>query len=327
MGFRRSLVTALPLLLVCGAAAQHPPLQQVGTVALPGVAGRIDHLAIDLENQRLLVAALGNNTIETVDTRSLSALRSVKGVREPQGLAYLPGAKQFVVANGEGGDVQFRDATDLRPVRTVALGDDADNVRYDAKAHRVFVGYGNGALAAISEDGKREGEVTLPGHPESFQLERSGPRIFVNVPSAGQIVVVTRDTMRVVASWPVTLAGANYPMALDEGGHRLFIACRRPARLLMYDTASGKSIASADTVGDADDLFYDARRRRLYVSGGEGFIDVLQADTSSLKRLARIPTAAGARTSLFVPDQDRLYLAVPARGGHAAEIRVFEVRD
>jgi DNA-binding beta-propeller fold protein YncE len=318
------LAVAAALLSVVAAGTPKPPLHLVSTVALPGVSGRIDHLAVDVDQQRLFVAALGNNSIEVVDLRSLARVQSVKGLREPQGIAFLAGARRLVVANGQDGSAEFRDGDDFHTVHAVPLGDDADNVRYDASSHRVFVGYGGGALAAIAEDGKRLAEAKLPGHPESFQLEASGPRIFVNVPSAGRIVVVARDTMTVTASWPVTAAAANYPMALDETGHRLFVACRRPARLLVYDTASGNRIGATATVGDADDLFFDARRRSVYVSGGEGAIDVLRADGAALASVARIPTAPGARTSLFIPEQNRLYVAVPARGGQAAEIRVFE---
>jgi DNA-binding beta-propeller fold protein YncE len=119
-------------------------------------------------------------------------------------------------------------------------------------------------------------------------------------------------------------------MALDEANHRVFIGCRRPAKVLVYDTTTGKESGSFDIVGDTDDLFYDAARKRVYVSGGEGFIDVFRIEDSNratgITRIARIATAAGARTSLFVPDQNRLYLAVPHRGSQKAEIRIYEAR-
>jgi hypothetical protein len=165
--------------------------------------------------------------------------------------------------------------------------------------------------------------VTLGGHPESFQLEASGPRVFVNVPSARRIVVVDRAALKVTAAWPVTSASANYPMALDEADHRLFTGCRNPAKLLVYDTQTGRQTASLDIVGDTDDLFYDGARRRLYVIGGAGCIDVLDVSGGVPVRLARVATASGARTGLFVPAEGRLYLAVPHRGGQRAEIRVY----
>jgi DNA-binding beta-propeller fold protein YncE len=222
--------------------------------------------------------------------------------------------------------IQLIDASDYRSVRAVSLGDDADNVRYDATAKTLYVGYGSGALAAVDPAGGQvKGQVKLAGHPESFQLERAGPRIFVNVPTAEQIAVVDRNAMKVIATWPVSAAKANYPMALDEANHRVFVGCRRPAKVLVYDMTSGKETGSLDIAGDTDDMFFDGQRKRLYVAGGEGFIDVLDArEPGTLARLARINTASGARTALFAPDQGRLYLAVPHRGTQKAEIRVYE---
>jgi hypothetical protein len=222
--------------------------------------------------------------------------------------------------------VQLLAAADYRPGRIVKLGDDSDNVRYDAAAKRLWVGFGSGALAAVNPaDGAVAGIVKLAGHPESFQLERSGPRIFVNVPTADHVAVVDRAAMKVVATWPVA-ARANYPMALDEAGHRLIVGCRRPAKALVFDTTSGKQVAALDIVGDTDDLFYDVARRRLYVSGGEGALDAFQSDDGNrFTRIAHVSTPAGARTSLFVPELHRLFLAVPHRGAQHAEIRVFEV--
>ena len=304
------------------------PLSLVKTIDLPGVEGRIDHLAIDTASQRLFVAALGNNTVEVLDVKDGRQVKSLPGFREPQGIAFVPDLKLVAVANGQGDGLQVIDAGDFRVMKSIRLGDDADNVRYDAAAKRLFVGFGSGALAAVdAAAGQALGQVKLAGHPESFQLERSDPRTFVNVPTAEQIVVVDRVAMKVTATWPVTSAKSNYPMALDEVNHRLFVGCRRPAKVLVYDITTGKEVGSFDIVGDTDDLWYDGSRKRLYVSGGEGFIDVLQEqDANRFTRLGRVPTAAGARTSLFVPDQNRLYLAVPHRGGQKAEIRIYETR-
>lgn len=324
----RSVVCALTgAMLAMPLSSAQEPLTLTTAIELPRVDGRIDHLAFDAAGQRLFVAALGNNTVEVIDVKAGKHLKSLPGFREPQGIAALPDAKLIAVANGQGDGVQFV-GDDYRVAQAARLGDDSDNVRYDSAAKRVYVGYGSGAIAAVSPaDAKLLGEAKLAGHPESFQLERSGARIFVNVPSADQIAVVDRGTMRVTATWPVRTAKANYPMALDEGNHRLIIGCRRPAKALVYDTSSGKEIAAFDIVGDTDDLFYDAARKRLYVSGGEGFVDVFQSDGANrFTRLARVPTAAGARTSLFVPDLNRLFLAVPHRGSQRAEIRVFDAR-
>jgi DNA-binding beta-propeller fold protein YncE len=325
---RLILAAATIALVSFQAASSQTPFTLVGTIDLPGVEGRIDHLAIDTAAQRLYVSALGNNTVEVLDLKSSSHAKSVPGFREPQGIAFLPDAKLVAVANGQGEGVQFIDANDYHPTKAVRLGDDSDNVRYDPSANRLFVGFGGGALAAVnSADGKVIGEAKLSGHPESFQLERSSSRVFVNVPTAEHVAVVDRSAMKVVATWPVVGAKSNFPMALDEANHRLFIGCRAPAKVLIYDTISGKGIGSFEIVGDTDDLFYDAARKRLYVSGGEGYVDVFQQeDSNRFPRVSHMATAAGARTSLFVPDLNRLYLAVPHRGSQKAEIRVYEAR-
>jgi DNA-binding beta-propeller fold protein YncE len=304
------------------------PLTLVTTIELPGVQGRIDHLAYDPATQRLYVAALGNNTVEVLDVKSGTHVKSLPGFEEPQGIAVVPDVRAVAVANGQGAGLQLLSADDYHPGAMVRLGEDADNVRYDAAAKRVYVGFGSGALAAIDVTaGKAVGQVKLAGHPESFQLEQRDTRVFVNVPIADQIAVVDRAGMKLLATWPVSTAKANFPMALDEANHRLFVGCRRPSKVLVFDTASGKETGSFDIVGDTDDLFYDALRNRLYVSGGEGYVDVVQAGSDGeFSRIARVATASGARTALFVGDQSRLYLAVPHRGSQRAEIRVFEAR-
>ena len=325
---RAFLLVAAAVIFAMRSSSAQEPLILVASIDLPRVDGRIDHLAFDTASQRLFVAALGNNTVEALDVKTGAHLKSLSGFREPQGIAVVPDAKLIAVANGQGAGVQLLNANDFRPEAMVRLGDDSDNVRYDASVQRLYVGYGGGALAAVSPtDARVLGEVKLAGHPESFQLERAGTRIFVNVPTAEQIAVVDRGVMKVVATWPVATAKANFPMALDEANHRVFVGCRRPAKVLVFDTSNGKEIGSFDIVGDTDDLFYDAARKRLYISGGDGYIDVFRnQDANRFTRLAHLATAAGARTSLFVPELNRLYLAVPHRGSQKAEIRAYEAR-
>jgi DNA-binding beta-propeller fold protein YncE len=325
---RFHVVALLIGLVALQPASGQEPLAFVTSIDLPGVEGRIDHLAFDPGTQRLFLAALANNTVEVLDLKANVHLKTLTGFREPQGIAALTDMKMVAVANGQGEGLQLVDSADLRLGKVVPLGEDADNVRYDASAKRLYVGFGSGALAAITaSDNKVVGQIKLAGHPESFQLERSGSRIFVNVPTANQIAVIDRTTMAVTGTWPVVEARANFPMALDEANHRLLVGCRRPAKAIVYDTNSGKPVTTFDIVGDTDDLFYDAARKRLYVSGGEGFIDVFDAPgVNTFTRIAHIATAAGARTSLFVADQNRLYLAVPHRGSQKAAIRAYEAR-
>ncbi len=321
-----TLIFAVPVVAVPrGLDALH----YVGAIELPRVEGRIDHLAFDAVQRRLFVAALGNDTVEVLDLKTNSLVKSLTGFHEPQGVAVAGASRAVAVANGEGDGIQLLDAVDFHVLKPVPLGDDSDNVRYDATAQVLYVGYGSGALAAIrSPDGAVVGTVKLPAHPESFQIERNGSRIFVNIPDARQIGVIDKTTMTMLASWRVQSASANFPMALDETNHRLFIGCRRPAKALVYDTIDGRVTGSFDIVGDTDDLFYDATRKRVYVSGGEGYLDAFQQQAGgSFSRISHVRTAAGARTSLFVADLNRLYLAVPHRGAQRAEIRVYEITD
>ncbi len=318
-------MTLAALFLLTCAAVPGQGLRFAKAIPLPGVNGRIDHLACDPASQILYVAALGNNTLEVIDLRAGKRAHSVPGFHEPQGIALDAAARRVYVANGGDGRLRILDAATLAESAALELGDDADNVRYDRAANRIWAGYGTGALAEIDPAlARRIGEVKLAAHPESFQLEKTGPRIFVNVPNAGHIAVIDRQTRSLVAKWPVEGAAANFPMALDEADRRLFMGCRKPAKVLVYDTATGKKVTEFPCVGDTDDLFYDAARRRVYAAGGEGFLSVYRQDSPDrYTGLGKIATAPGARTGLYVPELSTFYLAVPHRGAQACEIRAY----
>ncbi len=314
------------VLFVAKAHAQDPaPLRLAQIIPLPSVEGRIDHLAIDLKNQRLFVVVLGNNSVEVLDLRAGKHIYRIGGLKEPQGVVYISEFNKIFVTNGGDGSCRIFDGTSFNSVNTLKFSDDADNVRYDPRTKHIYVGYGNGALGIIDAiNWKRIGDVRLAGHPESFQLEEVGPRIFVNVPTANHVAVVDRNRLSVIGTWPLIEAQSNFPMALDETNHHLFIGCRQPQKIIVYNKESGKEVVRLDIGGDVDDIFYDAMRKRLYASCGEGFISVFQQnDADHYRALAKIPTASGARTSLFVPEQRHLYLAVPHRGDQQAEIRVY----
>ncbi len=269
--------TVAIVIAVQAAAAEKSPLELVRTIPMPGVEGRIDHMAADIDGHRLFVAALGNNTLEVLDVKEGKRLHSITGLHEPQGVAYLASAGRIVVANGEDGSCRFFDSRTYQQTTLINCKDDADNVRYDSHSDRIFVGYGKGALAGIDLTRlTRLADIQLPGHPEAFQLEGQGSRIFVNVPDARQIAVIDRTKKTVVARWPMEEFQANFPLALDETNHRILVGCRRPARLVVLDTKTGKTVASLPCTGDTDDLSYDGRRRRVYVSGGGGSVSVFQ---------------------------------------------------
>jgi len=319
-------IWAMTLIIGCEAPGQpSDPLKLVNTIPLDHVEGRIDHFGLDAGGQRLFMAALGNNTIEVIDLAAGKVVRHIKGLSTPQGVAFAPDSNRLAVANDKDGSCRLYDGTSFEQVASIDLKDDADNIRYDASSRRFWVGYGDGGLAAIdAASGKQVADVKLDGHPESFQLETSGKRIFVNVPGAGHVAVIDRQKAEVVAKWPIKGASANFPMALDEANHRLFVGCRQPAKLLVLDTESGKTIASLDIVGDTDDLWYDATSKRIYVTGGEGRITVIgQSNVKTYTVIGQVKTAPGARTSYFISQTHTLYVAVPHRGNQKAELRAF----
>jgi YVTN family beta-propeller protein len=291
----------------------------------------MDHLGFDAASGRLFIAARENNTLEVLDTRTNQHLRSVTGFREPRGVALATDFNAVAVANGESGTLQLLDAQTLQTRWTVEIGYDADNVRYDASARRLYVAARGGLSAVDPISGRVTGRVPISGHPESFQFEVGGSRVFANIPGilshligAGHVVIADRNTMTATGKWSV--CGANYPMALDETGRRLFVGCRRPASIAMLETQSGKTLATFPTIGHTDDLFYDADGHRLYVIGGEGTIDVFARESDSLRRIANVPTLEGTRTGLWAASLRRLFVAVPAGRSRAAEIRVFQAQ-
>jgi len=323
LSFVSAPITLLPTATL---AADPGPLVLDSTIPLPDVGGRIDHMAVDRKRQRLIVAALGNDTVEMVDLATGQSHQRIKGLQEPQGVAFADKADAIFVANAGDGSVRIFRAEDFSLLCRIDLNKDADNVRIDPRNGNVVVGFGDGGLAIIDPMTRSvTGTIALQGHPEGFQIEPATGRAFVNVPDAKQIAVVDLDTRRQTATWNVPGIASNFPMALDAAKGVLATVFRSPARLVLLDTKTGVVVANLPTCGDADDVFFDTRRERIYVSCGAGEIAVFQRNGETYRPLASIPTASGARTSLFVPALDRLFLAVRAElFGSAASIQIFQ---
>ena len=317
---------------VAGAAAKAAPtIRLEKTIELPGVAGRIDHMAIDLARRRLFVAALGNDSVEVVDLRGGVHQKSLKGFSEPQGVLFLDAADRILVANGGSGALGVLDGEKLEKAADVPIGPDADNIRFEPRSKLVYVGFGEGergGLAVVDTGAwKIAGEIEVGGHPESFQFDAKAARAIVNVPSKRAIVVVDLTRRAVAETWPLEGAEANYPMAIQGADRRLFVACRKPAQLVVLDPAKGRVFEALPLSGDPDDLFLDEASSRVFVACGAGSIDVFdRRDLGKYAPLERIETRSGARTCLFSPGEEELFVAVPKAGGSAAEIRVYDTR-
>ncbi len=309
------------------------PLVLTAVVPLPHVQGRIDHFSFDPKG-RLFISALGNNTEEVIDLSAAVRAHSIGGIPRPQGVVYCPEVNKLFVGSDEG-KLYIYDATSFALMTSIDFGDDVDNLRYDGASKSVYVGYGDeeaGAIAMVdaTTNQRLPREFKLGAHPESFQLETSGPNIYVNLPDLKQIAAIDRKTGH-ITRWPVAF-DSNFPMALDEASHRLFVATRAPARMAVFDTASGRMVAALPCVQGSDDLYFDAARKRIYIAGGEGFISAFQQEgPDHYELLAQVPTAVGARTAGYFGKGhkgfDLFYVAVPARTEAGAELLVYTLQD
>lgn len=315
------------------AAESASPLVLTASVPLEGVKGRFDHFASG--KGKVFLSALGNNSVEIIDLFQGTRIHEITGVPNPQGVAFSPEANELFVAS-EKGKVYIYDGDSYKLKTTLDFDGGADNLRYDAVNKRVYVGCGddekNSAIAAIDpKTNQRTDEVyKLGGEPESFQLEKSGPNIYVNVPDLKVIKVINRTTKE-ITQWPVTNL-QNFPMALDEADHRLIIGTREPATISVFDTSTGKMVASVPTVQDTDDLYYSAEKRRVFVPGRAGAIWVYQqTDPDHYMLISKVPTVVGAGTAGYFGRQgkgfDRFYLAVSATANTNPEVRIYTVRD
>ena len=319
------------LMLACTLATAQPPpgsLRLEREISLPGVSGRIDHIAADVSGQRVFIAALGNGTVEVVDLAQGKRVNQIKGLKEPQGVAYAAASGVVYVAGGGDGTVRSFDAHTLKPLHEIALGDDADNLRYDETHARLLAGYGSGAIAVLGPDLTLRAKLPLPAHPESFQFAADGQHVFVNLPDTHSSGYLDLSSQAVNAAWSHPSAAANFSMAVDATIHRLFIPCRKPARLQVVNSDTGHITSWLPTVGDVDDVFVDAVRRMVYVIGGDGFVDVIfvRAAEAMVSR-ARGPPSPGARTGLYVPEWNKLLVAAPGQGAGDARLLVFAVQQ
>ena len=332
------------ILFGCGLTAQaqqetppsaDKPLILSAAIPLPNIQGRIDHFALD-PGGRVFICVVGNDTVEVVETLTEKRVHTITGVPHPQGVAYSPEFNKLFVASRDG-KLFIYDGTSFDLITSIDFHDDVDNLRYDAVAKRVYVGFGDEGNAAIgmvdaATNQRVQEEYKLGAHPESFQLESAGPRIFVNLPDLKQIAVIDRRT-GAIAKWPLSNFEGNFPMALDESHHRLFVGTRTPPRLVVLDADSGAVISAVRCAADTDDLYYDSLYKRVYVAGGQGFISVFaQKDPSHYQLLAEIPSVTGARTAGYAPKigkkgRDRFFLGVPARAGHEAEVWIYQAQE
>jgi DNA-binding beta-propeller fold protein YncE len=307
--------------------SKYHAIQLIDSIPLTGIRGRIDHLAFDQSRKLLYVAALANNSIEIVDLNNKKVIQSIRNLRKPQGIELIPISNGIVVANGRTGAVDLFSAETLQKKATIQLDSDADNVRYDSIVNRIYVGYGSGGIAVIDAmNFKLITEIKLSGHPEGFQIEQSTNRMYVNIPDAKQIQIIDLNANKVLDTWSMSDAESNFPMSLDEANHRLFVGCRYGSMLLIIDTNTGKKVASVEIDKDVDDIYYHKAYRRIYLSCGEGFLNVIdQIDADHYQLIDRVATSKGARTSIVIPELQKLILAAPSIFNEEPSLRIYRL--
>lgn len=325
-----SLISGAPFVLAGerDARAETTPLTLRQTIPLP-LKGSLNHLAADAKRERFFVTGPAEKKVVVVDLKAGKVLRVLTDV-PASAACFIPELDQLCLS-GAGG-VTFFDGASLAAIGRVDLHSSVDELRYGPKDRRLYAGLmdadraGIGILDAPAR--KLLGSIKLPSKPQGFAVEDNGPRMYANTPGSKQVVVLDRQKQSVVAEWNLTGAQSNYPIALDEGNHRLLVGCRRPARLLVLDTTSGNSVATVESGEDADDISFDPSGGRIYLACGAGVIStVVQIDPGHYKRLPDTPTAPGARNAVFVPELKALYVGVPGQGATRAELRVYQPRD
>jgi len=327
----RYVVAAALVVLPIRLPKKHGPevLKLAKDVTIGDIEGTVQHMAADVKGNRIFLAATGNNTIEIFDPQTLQHLGSILGLSQPQDLVFLPESEHLLVSNAADGTLRTYDTKTLKLIDTKPMGGDANRVRVIADGKYVVVGWGVGGLAILDTESGRRSDVQLKSHPEAFQIDSSGNRMFVNLPGVGEVAVVDRRSGTVTESWPIR-QHENVAMALDEADKRLFVVCHRPSKLLVVNTEDGAITASLATVGDADDVFYDQKRKRVYVIGGEGQIAVYKRGEGPEEYIAlgRTDTVEEARNGLFVPEWNRIFVVARNRTpGFPMELLSFTILE
>jgi DNA-binding beta-propeller fold protein YncE len=317
------------VVLAVAPAAPAAELELVQTIQLKGKPGGLDHLALDTKRDRLLIANKANNTLDVVDLKTGKLLEQKANQTAIQGIAYVPDLDLIFVGLGSNGLCNVFSAADYKPRKTIKFKDDADNVRYNPAAKVVYVAHAEKELGVI--DAKTfavKKNIKLSAAAEGFVIESKRPRLHLVTPSPSQILVIDTEKNEVTTTYSVKSASGGHAVALDEANHRLFIGCRKEPMVVVMDTETGKEVATVPIAEDNDDLFFDAKTKRLYASCGDGALVVMeQQDADKYKVLEKIDTVKGARTCLYVPETKRLYLAVPRQEGkEGPEVRVYQAK-
>ena len=315
------------------------PLRLVQTISIPSVKGRLDHLGVDVQGKRLFVAGLENGTLEVVDLNTGKWLRSIPGFKKPQGVLYVRELNKLFVASGDDAMLRVFKGDTLDLLDSIQLEPGPNRVAYDPHTKLVYVGYGgkdagkeSGEVGIIdAKNDKHLGDIKVSAHPSELLLNNAGTTLFVFISAANQLQVIDTRKRQVISTRKVSSERPG-DAAFDESNSRLMIGTRTPPEMIVMDSRSGKEIAHLATAEGMDGVYFDARRERVYVSGGRelsvGLAYVYQQkDADHYEIIGKIPTRELAGTSFWSPELDRYYVAAAANGKQDAAILVYEPKD
>jgi len=334
---RAAMVALIVLLGGAAKAKDNLPLKLVETISLPGLKdGDFDHFAIDLEAHRLFLTGEENDKVLVFDTSTNKLIHTIEESKAPHAILYRADLKRLFVVEGDASAVKVYDGVSYKPIDEIKVSIDADSIAYDASTHYLYVVNGGreahtpySLISVIDTNtSKKLRDIKIDSnHVEAIVLEKSGPRMFMNITGKNAVGVMDRNKSMLEATWLLPSTDkANVAMALDEADHRLFVVTRTPGKLIVLNSDTGKVVTSVPAVGMVDDMAYDAKHKRIYVAGDQ-FVDVFgQKDPDQYERVGRIPGSFRAKTGILVPELNRYYLAVPHHANHEAEVRVYDVQ-
>lgn len=330
------------LVLVLGNSAvsvaqEAEALRLVKRVSVPGVQRKWDHFGVDLPGNRLFASSEEEPAIEVFDLQSGKHLRTLTGFKETHNALPLPELKKIFVVDGGASEIQVLDYTSYKVTGHIPLTIDADPIAYDPATKLLYVVNGGRAaktpyclisIVDVTAEKKVADLKLETNRLESMALEKSGNRLFVNMTGTNEIGVVDRDKRALTQTWPVTAAKENVPMQYDEKNHRLFVVTRKPSKLIVINTDTGKEVTSVSVPDFVDDLAFDPGLHRLYAiaGGGGGAVSVIgQRNADTYEVIANVPTKPGAKTGRLVPELHRLFVGVPTKEKQEAQILIFEL--
>jgi len=331
-------VMALALCALTAKAQEKLPLKLIATTPMPGFTGDFDHFGLDLKGNRLFLASEDQKTVEVFDLRTGKRIHSIKGFGQPLTMAYLAESNRLIVTDG--GDinaVELVDCKNYKIINTLKLGPGVDHGAYNPLNKYFYVENGGGPDGKIhvlsiidTRSFKKVGEVAgLPGNSnEGMVIDQEGKKLYVNLTGTDEIGVINLDTGQLMARWPLPDAHVAHAIALDEPNHRLFTATRKPSQFIVFNTDTGKVVTTLPCVGVNSDMSLDVARKRIYVTGTETASVFEQRDADHYEHIAEVPTAYRAKSSIFVPELKRLYVADSGKGKRDAKLalQIFEVQ-